>query len=70
MLHFAAAGQTVSCNCDLGFLEPEKTNVALLYYDRSYNLVLTTFPPPKRLGYRAVQARTFTQVGHMQAAFS
>ena len=27
------------------------------------------FSPPKTLGYRAIHARTFKQVGHMQAAF-
>ena len=37
--------------------------MALLYY-LYYNLALTTFPPPKRLGYGIIHARTFTQVGH------
>jgi len=35
----------------------------MLYYSNIYAIVLYS-PPPKRLGYGAIRAKTFTQVGH------
>ena len=34
-------------------------------HDSTIYAIALCSPPPKRLGYEAIHARTFTQVGHM-----